>query len=94
MCRRHSRKCASNLRMAGLRGRGRSARLSAAVVLKQGREVEAPLIKAWVNERVSVCYQRVSEVVIMNTHDPVYTERARDMLRTPVRGEEPAAVLM
>jgi acyl-coenzyme A synthetase/AMP-(fatty) acid ligase len=51
--------------MAGLQGRGRSARLSAAVVLKQGREVEAPLIKAWVNERVSVRYQRVSEVVIM-----------------------------
>ncbi len=37
----------------------------AAVVLKQGREVEAPLIKAWVNERVSARYQRVSEVVIM-----------------------------
>lgn len=35
---------------------------------------------------------RLDEMVIMNSHDPVYCERAAEMLRVPVR--EPAAVLM
>lgn len=35
---------------------------------------------------------RLDEVVVMNTHDPVYTERAADLLRAPVR-EQPAVLM-
>lgn len=39
----------------------------AAVVLKQGGEVTSKQLKEWINLRVSARYQRVSDVVIMDT---------------------------